>query len=494
MKLFEYDLKIHHVSNKNLTIANDLFRLINYLFYHVKSKKISLTILIVKRIDNFTIDNSFEMSFQFYINDDQLSNFFIQKINVDKKKRYNRLWKKWQKWTKNSWYQHIMKYLKTNELQKLENFVEFEFKIIKTKTKRYILMKRQSLTIDIFIRKQLIFRKRNEYLTEYFHSNQIRKTLKLLHDIHEHFVIDITMQKTIKNFYWFIKRKNVIYYCRTCVICQKFEFLKFTQRMLSILFLQFFNYVNIDYIESINSIFKMKKKYICFCVKYMIKFLFAKIITNAIAHITLNFFERKIINVFEWSRTIYKNNNIHFENVFTEKTISMNIKTIKISIYYSFFVDLIERMTQLIKIILKILLQHVFDYILKWNLFLKYVVESIITRHIKIYEYFSTQLLYEFQFKIIKKMKNFENQFRYKFFQSIIIRWTKNAKNITNEIYATRLNVLNEMRNFFLNKRFKKQQKIVFKMNKKNISFVKENLIMIRKLTQIKNHTNSLTN
>lgn len=127
---------------------------------------------------------------------------------------------------------------------------------------------------------------------------------------------------------------------------------------------------------------------------------------------------------------------------------------------------------------------------------MKHVVETIITRLIKTHEYSFAQLLYEFQSRFTREMKNFENQLRHEFIQSVVTKWakTKTKMKLTNKVYTTRLIALNEMRNLFLNKRFKKQQKISIKKNKKNISFVKKHLMIIRKFAQIKNHINSLIN
>lgn len=343
IKLSKYNFEIYYVLEKNLVVVDDLFKLIKYSSYNAKSKNFILIALIAKTTDNFAIDNTFNDSFSFHL-----------KSSITKNAKYEKLWSKWQKWMKNFWYQHILQYLKTKKIQNINDLIEFEMKMIKTKTKHFLLMKRASLTFDVFIRKQLIFRKRNESLTLCLHSKQIRKAFNFLYDVHNHFSINIIMHRVIKRFYWFIKRKIVFYYCRTCIICQKLKSLKFTQKLLSILFLQFFDCISINYIDLINSIFKSNCKYICLNVEYIIKFFFVKIIKNATTQITLNFFERKITNIFEWSRAIYRDNDTYSENIFTKKITKMSVKTIKTFIYHFFSIDLIEKMIQLIKIFIKL--------------------------------------------------------------------------------------------------------------------------------------------
>lgn len=56
---------------------------------------------------------------------------------------------------------------------------------------------------------------------------------------------------------------------------------------------------------------------------YMTKFSFAEATKDTTAHITLDFFQRKVTSVFDWPRAIYRDNGTHFEGVFTEKATSM---------------------------------------------------------------------------------------------------------------------------------------------------------------------------
>ena len=94
-----------------------------------------------------------------------------------------------------------MKYLKTKKIKKLNELEKSKLKIIKIKAKYFLLIERSSITFEIFIRKQIIFRERNESLTLCFHSNQIKKALNFLHDVHNHFATNITMHRVIERFY-----------------------------------------------------------------------------------------------------------------------------------------------------------------------------------------------------------------------------------------------------------------------------------------------------
>ena len=66
-------------------------------------------------------------------------------------------------------------------------------KVTKKKSDKYVLIDGKS--------KALAFKERNEKLTRCLHEFEIFKTLILLHNVHDHFVEEITLRKIIKRFF-----------------------------------------------------------------------------------------------------------------------------------------------------------------------------------------------------------------------------------------------------------------------------------------------------
>ena len=71
------------------------------------------------------------------------------------------------------------------------------------------------------------------------------------------------------------------------------NFLKSIEKFLFIVFIQSFDFVETNYLKSINSIVKNETKFIQIDVDYMCRFLFVDAMSNAISENFVIFFEKK---------------------------------------------------------------------------------------------------------------------------------------------------------------------------------------------------------
>ena len=134
--------------------------------------------------------------------------------------------------------------------------------------------------------------------------------------------------------------------------------LKSIENLLSIVSIQSFDFVKIDYLESISFIVKSEARFIQTEVNYMCRFLFAEATLNAISKNFAMFFDRKIVSVFESSRVMYQNNETHFKELFSKYLSNRKIRQIFASIIHFQFVELSERYNRLILNCFRAILQH----------------------------------------------------------------------------------------------------------------------------------------
>ena len=134
--------------------------------------------------------------------------------------------------------------------------------------------------------------------------------------------------------------------------------LKSIENLLSIVFIQSFDFVKIDYLKSINLIVKNETRFIQTEMNYMCRFLFVEVTLNAISKNFAMFFDKKIVSVFEFSRVMYQNNETHFKELFSKYLSNRKIKQIFVSITHSQFVKLSERYNRFILNCFRTILQH----------------------------------------------------------------------------------------------------------------------------------------
>ena len=292
LSLSEFHLNIVHVLEKDLAITDELSRIVNALlttFSMIENSLISFALKNVKVTTNILISEK---------------NSNSKNVNIS--------WKNdWKNWLNDSWYADIVKIKIIENCKTKEFLLEAFTKVTKKKSDKFVLIDEKS--------KELTYKKRNEKLSRCLHESEISKTLIFLHNVHDYFVEEITLRRTIDWFFWFIRHKDVTDFCRTYVNCQMSKSLKSSQELLFIISLQSLDIMNIDYIDFIIFIAKNEARFMCISVDYFTRYLFADVMSFVIFENTIIFFKRSVIQHFKWFRMIYFDNESHFEENFDSK-------------------------------------------------------------------------------------------------------------------------------------------------------------------------------
>ena len=394
----------------------------------------------------------------------------------------------WKKWLNDFWYADIVKYKIRSVIRTNSFLFEAIHKVSEKKTRRFLLIENRNF-------RDLTYIERSKRYSRCLHVEEVTQTLVLLHNVCEHFSKKITQARAIEKYYWSTRFKNIFEFCRSCSNYQMLNSLKSIESLLSIVFIQSFDFVKIDYLKSINFIVKSETRFIQIEVNYMCRFLFVEITLNAISKNFAMFFDRKIVSVFEFSKMMYQNNETHFKQLFSKYLSNRKIKQIFVSIIHSQSIELSERYNRFILNCFRTILQHHSKMIFEWNRLLFNIVNVINTRLIRIYEFFSTKILFEYQFKYLTKDAFYENSLRAKMIENVVLKKTffsitKKELFIEKNAFEHRLTKLNELRDIAIKKRFNQEEALVKKEDKKTskIFITTRCLIKLRRLSQESQH------
>lgn len=192
------------------------------------------------------------------------------------------------------------------------------------------------------------------------------------------------------------------------------------------------------------------------------------------------FFQRHITDIFDWSRMLYSNNETHFKDEFDEKLKTMKVKHVWSFSYHFSSVKLMKRCVQVILSQLRALMQHSAEFILKCDWFIKSAVNVTNTWMIKTQKYTSSQLLFKFESKHFRDMKQLNDALRVKFMKSNIMKMSKEDLELSDAVYKIRMMTMNEIRNLALERRLRDQETLYNKINSRFFSSQKENLVLVR--------------
>ena len=497
LALSKYSLNIIHVSERKLVIANDLSKIINYSFSSFSNFEFTMmTFSITKK--SFTTNDE-----QSLWNNSSLANnlsriakslttsdeqFFSDTSTISKEQ-----WRMiWEKWLNDFWYVDIVKYKIRNVIKTNSFLLEAIHKVSKKKIRKFLLIENRNS-------RDLTYIERSKRYNRCLHVEEVIQTLVLLHNVCEHFSKKITQARAIEKYYWSTRFKNIFEFCRSCFNCQMLNSLKSTENLLSIVFIQSFDFVKIDYLKSISLIVKNETRFIQIEMNYMCRFLFAEITLNAISKNFAMFFDRKIVSVFEFSKMMYQNNETHFKKLFSKYLSNRKIKQIFASITHFQFVKLSKRYNRLILNCFRAILQHHSKMIFEWDRLLLNIVNVINTRLIRIYEFFSTKILFEYQFKYLTKNAFYENSLRAKMIENVVLKKTffsitKKELSIEKNALEHRLAKLNELRNIAIKKKFNQEETLAKKKNKRTfkIFITTKCLVKLKRLSQENQHSHKL--
>lgn len=174
---------------------------------------------------------------------------------------------------------------------------------------------------------------------------------------------------------------------------------------------------------------------------------------------------------------------MHFKDEFNEKLKMMKVKHVWAFSYYFSSVRLMKRCVQVILSQLKALMQHFAKFILKWDWFIKSAVDAANTWIIRMQKYTFNQLLFEFESKHFRDMKQLNDTLRVKFMKSNIVKMSKEDLKLSDAMYEIKMMTINEIRNLALEKWLKDQETLYNKTNSRFFSSQKENLVLVRHQT-----------
>ena len=166
--------------------------------------------------------------------------------------------------------------------------------------------------------------------------------------------------------------------------------------MLLIVSLQSLNVMKIDFIDFITFIVKSEARFMCIFVDYFIRYLFADAMSFAIFENTMIFFERFVMQNFEWFRMMYFDNESHFKKNFNFKLKEQKMKHHFASISHSASIELAKQYVRIVLKMFRIILQHHVNMIFEWNRFLLIIIKMINTRMIRAFKHFSAELLLKY--------------------------------------------------------------------------------------------------
>ena len=176
--------------------------------------------------------------------------------------------KEWvSEWINDEWYGHVVTFKLTGTLGTLDKKLR---RMVKRTIHRYSIM-------VLGREKKLLFRESTREQATCVKKEEISRILQRYHDVHGHFVKDITLRMLRGRYYWPTRVQDVALYCRTCDACQRFGPLRPSRRQLkTVLNVQPMDMLGIDFVGPISPTSTQGYRYILIVVDYFSRYLFAE--------------------------------------------------------------------------------------------------------------------------------------------------------------------------------------------------------------------------
>jgi transposase InsO family protein len=244
--------------------------------------------------------------------------------------------KSWKKYEWCSLFKHMIVYLR-HELNEISVLSRQKRKVIINQSRKYSLVSRKSL---------LMYHEKDDRRFSCLVKNQIESILKHLHDDHEHYSHAIILDRMKEETYWSTRIQNVIVWCKSCSVCQLNAKKHFTTAIRHILTFEFMSMIELDFLSFIKLACAMIKcRYILIEVNYFSRFVWARSYVHCTMTKSIDLMNNLIASIFEWSRTLYSNNEKHFTRYDFEKLLkAKRVIHFIASITHSSSMRLIERM------------------------------------------------------------------------------------------------------------------------------------------------------
>ncbi len=145
--------------------------------------------------------------------------------------------------------------------------------------------------------------------------NEIEPILSLVHEhlLSEHFGLEAILTKLKERYYWPKMKDDIKSYIQTCDQCQRREKITDENELHSIKVKEPFYQQEIDIVRSLTETSR-GNKYIVVAIDYFIKYLKARVLSNANAKNVANFIYEDIICRHGCSRKIISDRRTHFNN------------------------------------------------------------------------------------------------------------------------------------------------------------------------------------
>jgi hypothetical protein len=257
-----------------------------------------------------------------------------------------------------------------------------------------------------------------------------------------------------------------------------------TKGLLPILQLQPLDLLGVDFIRPFRPIADSGARYICIAVDYFSRYLWAKALPTATSANALEFLRHSVTETFGWPRALYTDNGSHFAGgPFPQKLREMNVQHTFAPITHPSSVGLAERYVQVVLQGLRARLQSHAQRIFVWDEHLPDVVKGINTRTIKIHGYTPCELLLGINARHYRLGGTFEGEVR----GEVIVNAAellRQGRTQEEAVYTARLAMIDEVRDQATTKRLGDQRKQVEKSEKRRANLEKDDLVLLRRLSQ----------
>jgi RNase H-like domain found in reverse transcriptase/Integrase zinc binding domain len=123
----------------------------------------------------------------------------------------------------------------------------------------------------------LLKRERNGFMSKCILRDEVPKVLKDLHDGCGHFATAITLDRTVGNFFWPTRTRDIEQYCLSCKTCQRMGYKRQSTELIPIQRFEPLAMIGLDFLGPINPECEVTQtKYVLIAVDYFSRFVWAR--------------------------------------------------------------------------------------------------------------------------------------------------------------------------------------------------------------------------
>lgn len=197
---------------------------------------------------------------------------------------------------------------------------------------------------------RLFWREVDSRLAACIREEEVDRILHYLHDTHGHFAWRITAGRCYGKYYWPTRDKDIRRWITSCEACQRVQRQIITPELRPIIQFRPMDMIGMDYVGPITPPCDITgTQYICLCIDYYSRFLFARGFAQHRELETMDFLLNNITPVAGWPKTLYTDNGSHFVgHRMAELLKSFGVLHLTAPVSHPSSVGLIERYVQMI--------------------------------------------------------------------------------------------------------------------------------------------------